>query len=520
MGKSVNIVLIKQKPLDKEGTLYIRTIEDRTPKKKSLGIKVKETDWEKYFNTKTQRFKADKRFILSEQLNTLISSKLSELNKHDNDLAYLPNEKKSFTKYWERYIETIENYGTKIKHEVVYAKLKKFLEAKNKTGLLFVEMTPQMLRDLKFYFTKTKDPKTLSANTVNHYLKIIKSIINKASIDDYFEFPKNPFATFTFKKDPIIKGVLSASELSTILSRLFWEDYLNGIRDMFIFQLFANGMRVSDLLLLRWNNFDTGRLNYKMYKTTYPISIPVNLNLAKILHDVLGTTETYSKQFEIFKQNVFNEQGEWERLSLAEIEAKIDRVGKSELVLHKAEKEKFNKNVEKHNLIKYKGYYFTKADESTITRLIDAKEQLIKQVDDVYIITVFSKIREFKGDALSDFVFPILDNEAFKNIDGKNDFSKLSLEQYKKLKHATIVYNRKLKKLQTACGVSTTLTSHVARHSYTNLMLTMKDVNLYDLSQSLGHASISITQNYISSGFNLDKLDEINKVLSQQFRRK
>jgi integrase len=61
------------------------------------------------------------------------------------------------------------------------------------------------------------------------------------------------------------------------------------------------------------------------------------------------------------------------------------------------------------------------------------------------------------------------------------------------MKHATIVYNRKLKKVGAACKIETILSSHVSRHSFTNLLLNMDNVNLYDISQSLGHKNITIT---------------------------
>jgi integrase len=137
----------------------------------------------------------------------------------------------------------------------------------------------------------------------------------------------------------------------------------------------------------------------------------------------------------------------------------------------------------------------------------------------MYMLDVFSKIRTGKRNNMNDFVFPILDNDEFKSIDEKNDFSKLTEQQYKSIKHATIVYNRNLKKLQQACLIHTHLSSHVARHSFTNLLLTMKDVNLYDISQSLGHSSIAITQNYINNGFSREKVDYLNREFSKIYRR-
>ena len=84
----------------------------------------------------------------------------------------------------------------------------------------------------------------------------------------------------------------------------------------------------------------------------------------------------------------------------------------------------------------------------------------------------------------------------------------------------TIVYDRNLKRLQKCLGIETVLTSHVSRHSFTNLLLRLKNVNLYDIQQSLGHSSIKITENYLTSHFNLEKLDYLNEQLTRQHRRK
>ena len=48
----------------------------------------------------------------------------------------------------------------------------------------------------------------------------------------------------------------------------------------------------------------------------------------------------------------------------------------------------------------------------------------------------------------------------------------------------------------------------------------MDNVNLYDISQSLGHKNITITQNYIQSVFNSKNIDYLNKDLDKKHRKK
>ena len=518
MGKSISIIFLKQESTDSEGILYIRTIEGRVPKRKSLGIKIKETDFKKFFNKKTLRFKSDKRFARGEDINFFIRDKLKELSKNDNELSYLPDEKKSFIKYWEDYLESFVNHGTKIKHQVVLSKIKKYLEHKSKVELLFVEITPTMLRELKNYLSKVRDPKVLSNNSVNHYLKIFKSVLNRAYKDDYFVYTKNPFASFDFKRESIIKNVLTADELTSLLSTSIENIDISLARDMFMFQLFSNGMRVSDVLLLRWNCFDKERLNYRMFKTANYLSVPVNINIASILYNQLGVPNRYDDMLKVFEHTTTNENGKIKKVKLSEIEEQLSQIVILEKGMSDEQRAKFNHLIDTNDVGKYREFYYFKKNEISVMKLIQAREQLIKHVDDVYVRMMFSKIRTTMKNKTNNFVFPVLKNSEFKNIKENNDFSKLSLEQYKALKHATIIYNRRLKKVQEICNITTNMTTHLARHSFTNILLTMKDVNLYDISQSLGHANITITENYIRSGFNIEKVDYINKDLSQKYR--
>jgi len=165
------------------------------------------------------------------------------------------------------------------------------------------------------------------------------------------------------------------------------------------------------------------------------------------------------------------------------------------------------------NVIDYKGYTIWE-DDNEIKIVIDKREELISYINSVFMKSFFEKLSQIER--REDFIFPMLSKELFDNTEilvNKN----LSLEQYKNLKHSTIVYNRKLKKLQQLCKIETNLTSHVPRHSFTNILLKMKGVNLYDISQSLGHTSLKTTENYIRNGFNVEKIDYLSKEISLKF---
>jgi integrase len=516
MAKSITITFIKQSPREQYGTVYLRTIENRIIKKKSIGVKITQKQWNDYFNPNTNKFRVDKNFPKHEILNLKIDEILSEINKYSNDLDAMPDNKKSFIDYWQELINNKLNHGTKIKNQVIIDKIKKFLHSIHKEDILFKDITPIFLERLKKYLLTTEDPKKLSINTTTHYLKVFQSVINRAKKTNYYAYLKNPFDSIVFEHVKIQKDVLSEAEVDNLFKEIDGAE-LNHNRDMFLFQVFSNGMRVSDVLLLRWNNFKNDRLEYVMFKTGTPISIPININMCFILSRILGVFDDYKKIIDLKKYNLSDDKKIVNLVSIEDIDKMI--ANKMNLKFYKLPKNRrliSNSNEEKYGKTKYKGFEIWDDDETK--NLIDTRENLLRLVNRVFMDKVQKLIEKKKENASSEFVFKHLPNEMFNNINDKNIFrQKISKEQYVKIKHHTIVYNRKLKEIQKSCGIKTNISSHVSRHTFTNLLLRMDNVNLYDISQSLGHSSIKITENYLASGFNTEKTDYLSNNLSDRF---
>ena len=538
MGKSIKVVFIKQNPDEDFGYVFLRTIEGKTTRKKSLKIKLSEFDWKKYFNPKIQRFRDDKRFPNSDTYNSTIDTFLEELHDVKNELSFIGNDKKSFLDYWEFCLKNTKNHGTVIKHRVVITKLKKFLLSKKRTILYFKEITPIFLRELKHYLETSKDPKSLSKNSVNHYLKIIKSIINKSVTDEYYTYVKNPFNSISFKRDEIVKKVLNEDELSSLIKTKLKTQELNNTRDVFLFQLISFGMRISDILLLRWGNLSTSdtRLNYTMFKTGTPISLPINLNMCIIISKRLGIQDRYQKINENLTINFtssYQKTSPFGKNVMLKYTMKMfdqlinPRVVKNEGITSRnisSSSHKYGTGISGKStvsishqekttkIINYKGFNVWE-DDTEIKRVIDKREELISSVNLMFIESVMGRINKTPS---NDFIFPLLSKKLFdknKISDNRNP----TIEQYKNIKHSTIVYNRKLKKLQQECKITTNLSSHVPRHSFTNILLNTKGVNLYDISQSLGHKNLKTTENYVKSGFNVEKIDYLSKEISLKF---
>jgi hypothetical protein len=148
-------------------------------------------------------------------------------------------------------------------------------------------------------------------------------------------------------------------------------------------------------------------------------------------------------------------------------------------------------------------------------------EIYLKKIDDLYL-NLYKEMIEIIKQILMDeeynnnFIFPLLENKDFSNITNERMFERMNETQYNKLSGRRSYYNQLLKIMGKQVGIPN-LTSHKSRHSYTSILIkNNKDINLYDLSVSLGHQHISTTQSYIQSFINT-RIDNMGKDLSDSF---
>ena len=101
-------------------------------------------------------------------------------------------------------------------------------------------------------------------------------------------------------------------------------------------------------------------------------------------------------------------------------------------------------------------------------------------------------------------IFPVLP----ENSDKLDEF-----EIYRIISNQNAIINRDLKKIAKMIGTSTKISTHIARHSFADY-LRSKNVDIYSISDFLGHSNVKITQNYLSSM----KDSESDAILSEVFK--
>lgn len=151
-------------------------------------------------------------------------------------------------------------------------KLEGYLRSKRKTDLTFSELTPELLFDFDHYLHTLRNERDsnrlLHQNTVKTIFNTFRAIVLRAIELGCMTYDKNPFLTFKCASVKTQKQKLDESELEALLALdLEKESLLWHCRNYFFFSFYCAGIRVSDLIQLRWCNITSeGRLNYQMGK--------------------------------------------------------------------------------------------------------------------------------------------------------------------------------------------------------------------------------------------------------------
>lgn len=550
MNKSIKFILHKLNKNQKDGYIYIQHIENRTKSYRSLGLPKIHV---KYWDEETQRVRKTTQ-IDYEVYNDKIEEKLRELLISDKDINTIEGIKsrKSFLFYFERVIEEkLKNdHGTRLKYRTVLNKLKEFVKYKNRTDLHFSDMDIDFIEDLNSYLKSTG----LEINTVIHYLKVIRVIIRKSQKRREYMNVKDPFVNYEFEhKQKKTKETLTKQEIQNIRDFNILDEKLDRVRNLFMFQFMTNGLRVSDLVTLRFNNLTGGRIHYFMFKTNNHIDIPILdtyielfvrlLDMKTNISDItIDDEKKYRYRFEELRKEkvksvkqlrpspIRRTPPNYQRpLLLDTLRVEYQTVHDEYIsILSCMNLEEISEEYLKvTEFNQCKGYiHISGSMYVDLTKDYQRLEGLINEYIELLgkrIVDLRLKYREKvlheltilgtnKG-TRNHFVFGMLKNEDFTEVNEKNNFDLITFSQYQKIHKSGVLYNKYLKDLQKTVGLTKSLRTHLPRVSFTNIMMGVEGVNHYDISKKLGHSSMTITDKYLETGFNSIKGDTVQKTM-------
>lgn len=121
-------------------------------------------------------------------------------------------------------------------------------------------------------------------NTVHKDMKFIRKVFSDAYLEDIIVHNRNPFLKYKLKKEKTHREYLTEAERNT-LSELILNTgtRMELHRDMFIFAAWTCGVRISDVLTLKWSNYDGVHINFAMRKTKDQLSIKIPRKSIEIL---------------------------------------------------------------------------------------------------------------------------------------------------------------------------------------------------------------------------------------------
>lgn len=307
--KHIRVVLKTKNSSDTKGYLRISSRVGNKTILKSLNLPSVE---KKYFNPKTQRLRSN--FSQCDEYNQQIENIIEKIKKKGNSNFHINDEKLSFTDFIDKIINETFNYGTKSKYLTIKNYLIYFNQEKYGDGeVKFSDINHNFLINFKSWLIDRK----IKNNTIFYIFKTLKSLVNKGIKQRCYSYDFDPFGLINNKLEENSVVYLNLDELKKIISTDIKEVYrggknngkiitdekvltdiryrrgnsLNDIKSYFLFQIYSNGIRCSDLMTLRWNDFyidnDEIRCHKRMIKTKGKIDFLINYNCVNILKNYI-----------------------------------------------------------------------------------------------------------------------------------------------------------------------------------------------------------------------------------------
>ena len=270
-----------------------------------------------------------------DKLNKYLQEKLEEFVKVNGKKEYIERDKKTLNEWFDILIMGLDNQGTLNRYVNVKNLLELFQsERKGGSSVIYMsEIDLQFINQFKSWLmTEPKSPKDPrkqnSSNSSIYKLKCLKSVLNKSHFSKYYSFIVKPFDHITLSEVTRPHKVLTIEEIQVLINTELVEVYrrkiptkeglslwgkpieggvdernkknrrytskhsLNDGRNYFLFQFFSQGLRISDLITLRWSHFirsqsDHLKIEKIMVKTQELIKVLVNQNLTTIISDYI-----------------------------------------------------------------------------------------------------------------------------------------------------------------------------------------------------------------------------------------
>lgn len=292
-----SIQAILRKKMNKKGMypLAIRITKNRKSSYLYLGQYLNQKDWDAI----KQRVK--KSHQNSARLNNLIASKLAKINDSvleiesktevENNLADIKNsirnkyDKNSFFSFAEKHLSNLiknKKLSRENSERPLLNRIKKFTKG---SDLDFKSITPNLLKEFSIYM-RCQD--NIGERSIANTLVFIRTLFNSAIAQNLIKKEFYPFGVgigkIKVKIPDSVKTGLNIEEIQAIENlNLSKNKAQYHARNVWLFSFYLAGMRIADVLKIKWSDIFDNRLHYRMNKNEKLLSLKIPVKLFPIL---------------------------------------------------------------------------------------------------------------------------------------------------------------------------------------------------------------------------------------------
>jgi integrase/recombinase XerD len=242
--------------------LYIRIIKDRKTKFITAGVKLKESEWDE------TKQKVKKNHSNSARMNASLSQKIADAEGHVADLerkvksisvnkikeAIKGKEVPNFFDYAYKRCEKIKGNLAVSSHRAYYGSIKKFEDYLGTRDVYFDDITVSVLMD---YISDLSNVKKNSNTTQRQKIIILAIMFKEAIKEDIIPAHMYPFSKIKLTRNSSSRSFLNKDQIQALLNLNFAPGSISEIaRDMFVFSIYAGGLRFSDVVDLQHQHFN------------------------------------------------------------------------------------------------------------------------------------------------------------------------------------------------------------------------------------------------------------------------
>lgn len=218
----------------------------------------------------------------ADKLNQIIQDKLAEVKSQKG--FYSKGDVLQFTNEYVKELLAVKQFGTYKVVKVVYKALNLYITEELKLkDISWKTLDSDFLQKWKEHLITTRG---LNNSTLKNYFKKLRQVWTKAKIKGVHNLD-DPFKTIKLKENEVKHKGLTEYEFSELERiRLLNSDDMSPefiALDTFLMQYYSYGMRIGDLLTLKWKNIEGKKIVYRMRKTNHDLHVAISEQLLKIL---------------------------------------------------------------------------------------------------------------------------------------------------------------------------------------------------------------------------------------------